>query len=131
MAKKQKIKITSNKGTENSLSILGSLLLVAAIFIFILSFGFGGVSSGSKWDIENISSRVVVLAFGSLMFGIIWFVILRAIADIIRLLKNLNGLDFSGEISQPIVEIKYKCPECGNFVSKNKNECDSCGEKFE
>ena len=102
-------------------------------------------SGGSEARLEGAAFNVAVLGFcltlilcilfqfGALipagivvMMSVIGYYLFKALADIIRLLKKIAGMPYSGDIaSGPQVSV-YKCSDC-NAVLRSGLKCDSCG----
>jgi len=125
-------------GKEGQMSGLGTFFLIIGILGLIASVVVSGfvtkTSSYSNWGEDGILSIWIAAGIVGLIQGIALFVVLNAGAEVIRLLKKLNGLKFGGEISEPDAKTHLKCSECGNFVlaiDKYDTKCRKCGEEFE
>jgi hypothetical protein len=107
-------------GLEGFLDVVAWIILVAGVVlaivpIFLLSFS-GIVPSLS----------IVVAATLS-------WVLLRAAAEILRLLKHIAGLPYGGRISKPNGpenSVFLRCSNC-NSLLHSKLSCDACGEKIQ
>lgn len=137
MAKKVEVeKLIYSGGKEGRMSGLGAFFLIVGITGLIVCFIVSGyvtkTSPDSLWGDDGLSPIWVAVGVVSLIQGIALFIVLNAGAEIIRLLKKLNRLTFSGEISEPNVEtqIELKCSECGNDVVDDA-KCIKCGKEFE
>ncbi len=53
-------------------------------------------------------------------------VILRALAEHLRLQKRAQGLPYDGQISAAREEVTYACSECGAMLH-SATRCESCG----
>lgn len=68
---------------------------------------------------------IVVVMLVALNSWLAWLV-LRAVAEIIRLQKKANGLPYGGRISEATAVIIEKCPSCG-AVLYSDDRCERCG----
>jgi len=122
-------------GKEEQMSGLATFFLVVGIIGCIACIIVAGsvtkTSSYSDWGEHGVSPVWVVLGLACLIHGIALFIVLRGGAEIIRLLKKQNGLQYAGKISEPFPEYVYKCPACGITVDSDAVKCFGCGEKFE
>jgi hypothetical protein len=116
-------------GIEDKLENVGGVFfilgIIGGIVSFILAFGvFEAERDGVKAGLVCVGALAV---FG----GYINQVLLKAIAEIIRLLKKIAGMKFSGEITQPEASTYDKCSTCDSPVNETDEICPSCGAKFE
>ncbi len=83
----------------------------------------------------------IALGIGCFIQGLFFFIILSFGAEIIRLLKKLNGLPFGGEISGKFITCHiFQCSECKTQITKEKvplsdkerwpRKCQNCGVEF-
>jgi DNA-directed RNA polymerase subunit RPC12/RpoP len=110
------------QGKEAGLSVLSRLCLVAGI-VGVLACIIAGLAIG----------RLSLLAAGIalLMAGLILFVIFGALSEIIRLLKAVNGLPYTGTISGSGTGTIYVCSDCGSLNYPDIDKCRKCGAEFE
>ena len=110
------------QGKEASLSVLSRLCLVAGI-VGVLACIIAGLAIG----------RLSLLAFGIalLIACLILFVIFGALSEIIRLLKAVNGLPYTGTISGSGTGTIYICSDCGSLNYPDIAKCRKCGAEFE
>ena len=96
------------------------------IFISIIS-AIGLIYFSQDETIKQSGSSVIYIAIGIAIFlqGIIWRIIVRAGAEIIRLLKKLNDISYTGLITGEDEEIV--CSECGAVVIEDAKFCPECG----
>jgi len=58
------------------------------------------------------------------------WLLLRCLAEHIRLQKKIAGLDYEGAITGPHEETIGACGNCGQMLH-SENRCDSCGAQIE
>lgn len=135
MAKKIKKATGYSGGKEGQMSVLGMLFLVFGIIGFIVCFYVSGEVTktyyGHSWGDNGFSPIWIVFGVTCLVQGIGAFIILTAGAEIIRLLKKLNGLNYGGKISEPEIDVEFTCSDCGGVVAHDSRECRACEKKFE
>lgn len=116
-------------GIETSIDFLAGVLLGVDLVIAFLQFMFSmfasssgsPVSAGGAFLLGLLSSGLTILA------GFVVWILLRALAEIIRLLKKIAGLRYSGNISGARdTEVFWACSNCGQMLH-SENRCDSCG----
>ena len=116
-AKKKKIRTISRGGLESSLDTFGFIVLLLGIlagFWFLIVGGLKGIFS---------ALFVSVLSFGIRL-------VLRALAEIIRLHKKNLGLPYGGQISEvQSIEI-HICSVCGEILHSD-SRCESCGSTLD
>ncbi len=118
-------------GTEGHMSELAKVLLGFSIIGLIACV----IISVSSWG-DGFSVLWIAVGVACLIQGIALFIILQAGAELIRLLKKLNGLNYGGSISEPKPVCIYKCTECGvpvqvtNFVRPYRI-CPKCNSAFD
>lgn len=116
------------KRTEKRRLIRGTGLetLVDMIAIAFLIFGamvaIGLLLTFTIWGL--IASISTIL--GALL---IWL-LLRCLAEHIRLQKKIAGLDYEGAITGPCEETIWSCGNCGQMLH-SENRCDCCGARIE
>jgi len=121
---------TSNTGgVEGQLEQVGSFLLAlgaAVAFVALLVALFLLNQEGGATLTWFIIAAVAVVQ------GVVLYVLFKAGAEIIRLLKKSVGLKFSGQISQPTPSVAtYTCSACGQPVDPNSKRCLGCGAQFD
>lgn len=73
-------------------------------------------------------------ALGGFVQGLALFIVLSAAAEIIRLLKKLNGLPYGGNISEPTSGYSHYCSQCGGRIEAYilpPEECPHGKETFD
>jgi hypothetical protein len=101
--------VTYYGGIEGNLSGWGKFILgtciILGIVCFVVSGSTGRGYSADKWSVSVFSGFWISVGIGTIIQGIVLYLFLSALAEIIRLLKKSNGLPYSGQIS-----IVYKEP---------------------
>ncbi len=93
-------------GLESSASGLGSFMLGVGIAALLVSM----IVASNSYSARGLW---IALGIAGFLGGIVWFVVFRAVAEIVRLLKRLNGLTYAGTISQARPIEATVCSECG------------------
>ena len=117
MARKIETERRTAGGLEDTLDFAAGALLIVGLIcagVTVVWMKFYGVLSAYVIIVSAVLS---------------WF-LLKASAEIIRLLKKLNGLPFGGKISQPNQSSVYICSEC-NAILHSETKCESCGATIE
>lgn len=114
-----KKKSTFSGGLEGTLDVVAKVVLVVAVVNAVAALA---VTQGKAWPgVPNI-----------LITGTVSWVSLRALAEIIRLLKKSAGLSYGGQISEAEehVEKTAFCAECGALLHSD-TRCESCGRTID
>ncbi|MCC6962018.1 MAG: hypothetical protein IT585_02080 [candidate division Zixibacteria bacterium] len=124
------------RGSESYLDQARGLVLVIAVVAAVASLIVSGMvtkdSEYDDWAEEGLSPTWVAVGVGAFIQGWIVSVLLRAGADIVRLLKKQNGLEFSGDINRMLQSDVYSCSECGeSFNESYFGECPRCKSKLD
>ena len=128
----EKVK-TYSGGMEDTLEDVGGIFLflgllggIAAIIMGVIAF------NNSDHDETGIGVDLLCIGFISILAGAVNRIFLRAGAEMIRLLKKIAGLKFSGKITEPVAsnDSFYKCSACKEPAYSWSEECTSCGAKF-
>lgn len=116
-AKKRKIRTISRGGLEGSLDKGGSVVILFGIHAGVWFLIVG--------EINGIFAAifVVVLSYG-------FRLVLRALAEIIRLQKKGLGLPYGGQISEAQTVEIHVCSECGTVLHSD-SRCESCGRTLD
>ena len=118
-------------GIEGKLQGVGNFYLVISIITLVL------VAIHSQDTIikqSGLSSVWMIIGIGALVQGIIFWILFKAGAEVIRLLKKLNGIPYGGiisEINEVENDSEYACTNCGSTVNKDSKFCPGCGVSFE
>jgi len=120
---------TRTGGIESKLDGVGIFYLVISIIGFV---AFIILSQSEPIKQTGLSSFWIGLGIGVIAQGIIFWILFEAGAEVIRLLKKLNGLPYGGKISETYGNgTEYTCTECGTPVAPNAKFCTNCGVNFE
>ncbi len=95
--------------TAMTILIFGALAATALLFTFTAWGTFGSVAA---------------IAAASLHW-----LLLRCVAEHLRLQKKIAGLDFEGQITGPYEEIIWSCTNCEQMLH-SAERCDSCGAQI-
>jgi hypothetical protein len=115
-------------GREDTLDEVGNIVLALGI----LGGGVAIVAAFVAFNDNETPVGVDLLCVGviAIFVSMVNRILFRAGAEVIRLLKKMNGLKFSGEISEPKAFNVSKCSACGASVDSFSKRCHSCGLKF-
>ena len=115
-------------GMEDTLDEIGGIVLVCgivggiiAIFAAIIAFSNSQVAIG----VDLLCVGLVTICVASVNR-----ILFRAGAELIRLLKKLNGLKYAGSITQPVEFNVYKCSSCSSPLGLDQKQCFGCGGKI-
>ncbi|QEG21491.1 hypothetical protein [Mariniblastus fucicola] len=100
--------------------------LLDSAAIVLLAVGIIGTVASLVW----LKLYGILPALSILINTILVWLLLRSIAEIIRLLKKQAGLPYAGDISYPDATVAYTCSECGAMLH-SESRCDSCGANIE
>lgn len=120
MSEKTKRKIISESHTGGLESLLDVLAILSFVFSVLVGIGFLIELEGA-----GIFLFLVIAAAGVLPYAL-----LKAVAEMVRLLKKLNGLQYGGEISKHTTDKTYGCGACGEPIFQ-WGQCGSCGVEIE
>ncbi len=115
--KKQRAKSTFHGGLEGTLDSCGFLLLLSGLLIGI-------------WVLGTYGRAGILLALCLWIVPYVLRLILRALAESIRLQKKALGLPYGGKISKAKETVLYACSECGAILH-SETRCDSCERMIE
>ncbi len=94
---------------------LGSLIIGALIAIFPFM----------TFQLEGFLASV-----GVLLGACLHWLLLRSLADHLRLQKKIAGCNFEGSISGKQLETIWTCGHCGQMLHAD-HRCDGCGAQIE
>ena len=113
-------------GTEGKLQGVGTYFLVMGII--------GGVACFiCATQVTSVFIGLCIgFGIGAFIQGFISYYLFRGGADIIRLLKKLNGLPYGGDIAGiRSLSTRYECAECGYILPDSEAKfCEQCGRLF-
>jgi hypothetical protein len=117
-------KRSNSSGLESTVDFWATVLLLLGIItsFFIVLIG---IFAGARpfWFV------LLLATFAALSMAVVW-VVLRGLAEIIRLLKKIAGLQYSGEITGTEMSHQfYACSNCGQMLH-SETTCDTCGAKI-
>ena len=116
-------------GIESQLDGVGIFYLVISIIGLIVCIV---LSQDETIKQTGLSSFWIGLGIGVIAQGIVFWILFKAGAEVIRLLKKLNGLPYGAVISETAGSgVEYTCTECGAPVAPMANYCTHCGVNFE
>jgi hypothetical protein len=121
---------TYHGGMEDTLENVGGIFLVLGVLGGIAAIVAACIAFNNSET--GIGGDLLCVGFISIIAGAVNHIFLFAGAEIIRLLKKVSGLKFSGEITQPTPRVStyLKCSACGARTYPVYEECLSCGAKF-
>ena len=104
-------------GLESTLETTALLLMQAAGLAAVATLIIAGVAGVLPALLQVTAAWLVRL-------------ILRVLAEHLRLQKKALGLPYDGQISAPKEEVTYTCSECGAMLHSS-TRCDACGRAIE
>lgn len=112
-------------GTEGSLETLARAMLWICIA--------GGISGLfiALWGGWGFRWMWVAAAISAFFQAWVFYVILRASADVVRMLKKHLGLTYSGAISEAGMMRRTVCSACGARAASYDVSCGECGREFQ
>jgi DNA-directed RNA polymerase subunit RPC12/RpoP len=115
-------------------SRVGERLEIAAdLFLWVGLIG-GGVALvaalGTSMDEGGHPGTWVIVGVAAIVQGVVAWLLFRAGAEVIRLLKQINRSRFTGKITQRSVQRSHKCSLCGATVAPAQAKCFRCGAEF-
>jgi hypothetical protein len=116
-------------GLEDKLESVGGIFLTLGI-----AGGIGAILGAIKAfndDQEVMGVELLCVAAAFIFAGVVNTNLFDAAAEVIRLLKKLNGLQYSGNITKPQSFEEHKCSGCGNLLNSTSEHCYECGAKLE
>jgi len=114
----------SEKNRIGSGGIEGKLEGAGIFYLFISILGLAACiffSQDEKIKQIGLSSLCFGIGIGVLVQGIVYLILFRAGAEVIRLLKRLNGLPYGGLISKTFGTEEEPQVEISNLENKNDN----------
>lgn len=104
-------------GLEGMLDTTALLLMQTAVLAAVATLIIAGVAG-------------ILPALLQVIGAWLCYLILRALAEHLRLQKKAQGLPYDGRISEAKEEITYACSECGATLYSTPR-CDACGRTIE
>lgn len=104
-------------GIESKLDFVAVFLLVIGILASVALPIFGG------WDGLGIACLSVITA-------VVNWLILRSIAEIVRLQKRIAGLEYDGRISGSYFDTVMVCGNCSTVLHSDV-ACGGCGARLQ
>ena len=121
---KKRISASSLETTIDFLALIwlvAGMLLAGIQFLVLTASQFMTAVYPAQFLFASIPVGYTVLATITL------WILLRALAEIIRLLKKIAGLDYLGSISGTwSVDEFWACSNCGHMLH-SETRCDTCG----
>jgi hypothetical protein len=116
-------------GIESSLDGIASFYSIASIVVLVICVLYSQQELIKKTD---LSIFLIILGVGVAFQGFVFRSIFKAAAEVIRLLKRLNGLTYGGSLSVTETEAEedkafFFCSECGEQVANKDKHCSQCG----
>ncbi|HZV35179.1 MAG TPA: hypothetical protein VFB72_11455, partial [Verrucomicrobiae bacterium] len=121
---RKRIVVTAG-GRESLLQIIGGVIAFIAVA--------GGLVLGGAGAMAEVFNVAEFVSGGALVLsGLLTYAICAGLAEIIRLLKKQNGLDYGGVIADArILRTYYQCGRCGTTVDMVVEKCPRCDCVFE
>jgi hypothetical protein len=116
---------------ENFADVQGKEVGLSVASRSYLVFGFVGILACIL--VATITGKLIWIAIGigCMFIGVPLYILFGALSEIIRLLKTLAGLPYTGRISGTTKGTIHICSECGSLIWPDSTVCDKCGASFE
>lgn len=111
-----KQRIRNGAGLETLVDTTATVILVLASIVAL-----GLLMTFSLWGVA--ASACTVLG------GYVQWLMLRCLAEHLRLLKKIAGCQFAGRITGPAEETIWICNHCGQMLH-SETRCDSCNAEI-
>lgn len=121
-AKVEKETYHDTLGREAGLAVAARIFLVLGIVAILGSIGVTIARAEFFW---------LAIGAGCGVLGVVLFIVLHALSEIIMLLKRLSGLPYSGTISGTGTGTISVCSQCGSMNWSDSAACRKCGAGFE
>jgi hypothetical protein len=72
----------------------------------------------------------LIASFSTIIAAFVQWLLLRCLAEHIRIQKKIAGLNYEGTISGSREETIWSCGDCGQMLH-SASRCDSCGAQIE
>ena len=119
----------SSTGTvEGKLEGGGTFYIFISFLVFAVCFVF---AFSDEAKLTNTSFIWIGVGLGLAAQGIIFWILFKGAAEVIRLLKKLNGISYEGHISGNNQQREFTCTECGAATTEKAKYCSHCGVSFE
>jgi len=87
-------------GLEATVDGVAVFYLILSILLFVVCVG---IATGDEAKVEHTSAIWIAAGVISVIQGITFWVVGKIFAEILRLLKKQNGVQYSGEISETVL----------------------------
>lgn len=125
-AKKEKTDNYYGNGIESNLEFMaGCIASVGFVGGIILSaYGYFMEGSPKVWPIAGGVITILISLAIKLVFD--------GFAELLRVLKSIKGLKYSGSIKEPSNEsLRFRCSSCRNYVFQDFKQCGVCYATFD
>ncbi|MHB8581311.1 MAG: zinc ribbon domain-containing protein [Ignavibacteriaceae bacterium] len=115
-------------GIESTLEGVGTFYLFSSV---IAAIAFIFIALQDNYQKMGLTEVFIIFSIAFLVNGIIFQILFKAAAEVIRLLKRLNGLPYGGLLSVTETDSENDnslfCSECGEQVAIKDKICTQCG----
>jgi hypothetical protein len=112
----EKRRLKRGTGLETLVDLTATVILILGSIV-----AFGLLMTFSLWG---------VVASGCTLVGVfVQWLLLRCLAEHLRLQKKIAGCDFEGTITGPAEETIWACGNCGQMLH-SESRCDVCGAEI-
>lgn len=117
-------KRSTSGGLESTVDFWATVLLLLGIITSFFIVLIGMIAGAQPfWFV------LILATCEAIGIAVVW-VVLRSLAEILRLLKKIAGLKYSGEITGTESSHQfYACSNCGQMLH-SETTCDTCGAKI-
>lgn len=117
-------KRSNSGGLETTVDFWATVLLLLGIITSFFIVLVGMIAGAQPFWFVLLLATCVAIGM-----AVVW-VVLRSLAEILRLLKKIAGLQYSGEITGTESSHQFfACSNCGQMLH-SETTCDTCGAKI-
>lgn len=117
-------KRSNSGGLETTVDFWATVLLLLGIITSFFIVLVGMIAGAQPFWFVLLLATCVAIGI-----AVVW-VVLRSLAEILRLLKKIAGLQYSGEITGTESSHQFfACSNCGQMLH-SETTCDTCGAKI-
>jgi hypothetical protein len=127
----QKVVRTPVNGLETLVELAATVVLATGLIFELVLLVVFVIQSRSNESLQPAFWFWILLAsLGTLLHAFVIWLVLRCLAEHLRLQKKIGGLPYEGTITGPKEELVWTCGNCGHRL-RSMGQCDFCGAKID